>query len=472
MYTPSSDPEALLSVGIDIGTTTTQLIFSRLVLKNQASDFAVPDISIAEKQVLFRSHIHFTPLLDERTIDAEAVRRIVAEEYARAGMDKAAVQTGAVIITGETARKENARQVLSALSEFAGDFVVATAGPALESVLSGKGSGAADYSRQHHCPVLNFDIGGGTSNLALFDDGEVADTGCLNVGGRLIKLSPEHVITYISPVLEGLTALSTGQTVGREALLPVVKLLCGVLTQAAGLAPQTPLLERFITDKMICLGQRTPVLSFSGGVADVMGSAPPDWDAYGDIGVLLGQAIAASALMKAPHITGTETIRATVVGAGSHSTQLSGSTIHFHDAAFPMKNLPVLSVTEAEERSPTLSQILRQRLQWFQAEGGGTQVVLALRGEPNPRFSRICQLADAIAEGFSAQLAAGYGLLIAVRHDMAKALGQALSYQLPAHTPVVCLDGICLRTGAYLDIGMPAMHGSVLPVVVKTLILT
>ena len=138
--------ERLLSVGIDIGTTTTQLVFSRLTLRNEGAAFSVPHFAIAEKEVLYRSAIHFTPLLSDTRIDAAGVRDIVAREYAASGFAKSDVQTGAVIITGETARKENAREVLDALAGFAGDFVVATAGPALESVLAGKGSGAQAYS--------------------------------------------------------------------------------------------------------------------------------------------------------------------------------------------------------------------------------------------------------------------------------------------------------------------------------------
>ena len=130
--------ETLKSVGIDIGTSTTQLVVSKLTLENRANPFSVPRIAITDREIIYRSRIHFTPLLSETVIDAPGVREIVAEEYRRAGLRREEVQTGAVIITGETARKENAREVLNALSEFAGDFVVATAGPDLESILAGR----------------------------------------------------------------------------------------------------------------------------------------------------------------------------------------------------------------------------------------------------------------------------------------------------------------------------------------------
>ena len=159
--------DILRSVGLDVGTTSTQMIFSELTVENKASGFAVPEMEIARRDIRYRSPVYFTPLLDESHVDAEALRELVAEEYRKAGIRRESVDTGAIIITGETSRKENARAVLDALSDFAGEFVVATAGPDLESVLAAKGAGAVDYSQRTGKTVLHMDIGGGTSNLAL-----------------------------------------------------------------------------------------------------------------------------------------------------------------------------------------------------------------------------------------------------------------------------------------------------------------
>ena len=126
--------QEIKSIGIDIGTSTTQLVFSRIVVENVAGSYNVPRVSIVDKEVIYRSKIYFTPLRSATEIDAEAVKKIVKDEYESAGMTPADLSTGAVIITGETARKQNANEVLEALSDFAGDFVVATAGPDLESV--------------------------------------------------------------------------------------------------------------------------------------------------------------------------------------------------------------------------------------------------------------------------------------------------------------------------------------------------
>ena len=454
--------QSLLSVGIDIGTTTTQLVFSRLRVENDAAAFTVPHFAITEKEVVYRSKIYFTPLRSATVIDAEGIRRIVDGEYAASGFRKEEIQTGAVIITGETARKENAGQVLASLAGYAGDFVVATAGPALESVLAGKGSGAQGYSREQHCDVLNLDIGGGTTNLALFREGNLVDTGCLNVGGRLVKLS-QGKITYLSPVLKGHTTLTLGQAVSPEDLQPLVGLLVSVLEAAVTGQGEIP--PEFITDKVLT-PQGSPCLTFSGGVADLILHPSEDPFAYGDLGVLLGRAIRASALYRRRVLPAAETIRATVIGAGSHSTELSGSTIFYRDMTFPLKNLPVASLTAAEEdlEAEALAEKIRKRTELFDRD---RPVVLGLRGKRNPKFSELCKLADGIAAARDGQ---NQPLIVALQEDMGKALGQALGTLLP-ETPMLCLDGLHLPEGSYLDIGAPVAAGQVLPVVIKTLVL-
>ena len=470
--------ESLLSVGIDIGTSTTQLVISRLTLENRAGPFSVPRIAIGEKEVLYRSAIHFTPLLSETEIDAEGVRAIVAEEYRKSGFRQADISTGAVIITGETARKENARQVLAALSDFAGDFVVATAGPDLESILAARGAGIDEYSKEHHKKILHFDIGGGTSNLALYDSGTPAATGCLDVGGRLVKIERERV-TYVSPALERLGAAVPGVPIPRvgdraeeSSLRPAVSALTRALEQAAGLAAADGLLGALTTrDTSWTPPAGVDGVSFSGGVADCIWSPPEDAFAYGDIGVLLGRAIAASpAFRRAGIVRGAETIRATVVGAGSHSTQVSGSTIFYRNVEFPLKNLPVLRLTEDEERSgDALASALRDKAGWFADQGGMTQIALSLRGEPNPAYGRIRDLARGIQSGMEPLLERGMFPVIAVERDMAKVLGQTLWPMLGAEGALLCLDGVSAGSGDYLDIGAPVAGGAVLPVVVKTL---
>ncbi|MEG1779467.1 MAG: ethanolamine ammonia-lyase reactivating factor EutA, partial [Oscillospiraceae bacterium] len=232
--------EIILSVGIDIGTSTTQLIFSKLTIENLASSYTVPRITIVDKEVIYRSEIYFTPLLSQTEIDAEAVREIIAKEYNNAGIQPEMVQTGAVIITGETARKQNANQVLQMLSGFAGDFVVATAGPDLESVLSGRGTGTDKLSKEKRLTLANLDIGGGTSNISVFDKGNTAGVCCLDIGGRLIKIDKAtKKITYIYAKTEQLAKqngikIAVGDVAEEDKIRAICRLMSSSLSVALG----------------------------------------------------------------------------------------------------------------------------------------------------------------------------------------------------------------------------------------------
>lgn len=465
--------ETMLSVGIDIGTSTTQLIFSRLTVENRAGAFSVPDLAISRREILYESPIHFTPLKSASEIDGPALKALVAKEYQAAGIVPSAVQTGAIIITGETARKENARQALSVLGEFAGDFVVTTAGPDLESLLAARGAGADQYSEKTGKTVLHMDIGGGTSNLALIQGGRILETGCLNVGGRLLKLTPEGTVTYVSPVLSGITELSPGAIAREGDLKKLTDTLVQVLEQAAGLRPETELLTRFLTEHPMEIPTERPVISFSGGVADLIEDKTAPLFAYGDLGVLLGRAIRKSRLCKGPYILGRETIRATVIGAGCHSTQLSGSTVYYRGLRFPLRDLPVADFTGEEQRLPPeeLAFLIQKRVARYAGSDRSCPVVLALPGFSAPKFDSLCSLAEGLALGLEPAALEGFPVLVTLEADMAKALGHALAFRLPESVPILCLDRLRLKDGDYLDVGAPVGSGAALPVVIKTLIL-
>lgn len=471
--------EELLSVGIDLGTSTTQLVFSRLLIENMAGAYAVPRMEITEKEIRYQSRIHFTPLLSQTVIDFPKVKEIVEQEYELAGVKKEEIDTGAVIITGETARKENARAVADALSGFAGDFVVATAGPDLESLLSGKGAGMDRYSKEQRLTGVNIDIGGGTSNLSVFSRGITKDTGCLDIGGRLVKTDDMGRISYIAPKLlqiikaEGF-ALKIGEKLEQEKLNPLLNIMVEALEQSVGLRQDCKYYDLLITNKGLSNPEGISAASFSGGVAEILYHPKEYQNAlqFGDIGVLLARAIQNSRLFQELTVVeGAETIRATVVGAGSHTTEISGSTITYTDTRFPLKNLPVVKLSR-EEEGPGLARALKQKLQWFQVEGQLPRLAVALDGEKNPSFLRIQEYAGELNEGLAPVWKAGVPAVIVVKEDMAKVLGQAMCRQNPqaGHGGLICLDGIRLSEGDYIDIGKPAAAGSVLPVVVKTLV--
>ena len=197
----------ILSVGIDIGTTTTSMIVSRLGISNTAASYRVPEVSITTKDIIYRSPLYLTPQKDRDLLDGEAIRQIVEKEYRAAGIRPEDVDTGAVIITGESSLKENAQIIIDKLSTLAGEFVVATAGPDLESILAGRGSGAEAFSKKYGCVAANLDIGGGTTNVSVFNCGNLEAQTCIDVGGRIAKYDQQGRLTYVSARLNDLGAL-------------------------------------------------------------------------------------------------------------------------------------------------------------------------------------------------------------------------------------------------------------------------
>lgn len=466
--------ESINSVGIDIGTSTTQLIFSRLTMENLASQYSVPRISITEKEVLYRSEIYITPLLSETAIDTEAVREIVESEYKKGGFTPEQMQTGAVIITGETARKQNADEVLSALSKMAGDFVVATAGPELECVLSARGAGADKISDERSTAVANLDIGGGTTNIAVYQNGNLISTSCLDIGGRLIKISDGR-LAYIFTKLEKLSEengikITIGEPTDTEALRKICKIMAKHLMQAIHKIPPTDSHKNLYTNGGAML-KNVPIdcITLSGGVADcVYNLGETDSFKYGDIGVILGQCIADEiAKNRLTLLRSAETIRATVVGAGAHSTQVSGSTIDYTDGILPIKNIPVLKIPDGEA---DIKISIKTQLPLFAAGEKLTPVALAITGFSHTSFLKIAELAELFVSTMSAHISGKIPLIIIVEADIAKALGNAIAMISPEGTPVICIDGIVANTGDYIDIGSPLVGGKILPVVVKTLI--
>ena len=439
--------EKLLSVGLDVGTTSTQLVVSELEVANRAGSFAVPEMEIAARRMRYKSPIHFTPLMGQDLVDGDKIREIVDKEYRAAGIAKEAVDTGAIIITGETSRKENARIVLDALSDYAGEFVVATAGPDLESILAAKGAGAVEYAEKTGKTVLHMDIGGGTSNLALIENGKITATTCLNVGGRLLKVDDNGRLSYVSPVLEGLFSGKAGDDVSRETVLELARILVQALEMAAGLRERTALFEKLRTAEAATVWPAVPegiVLSFSGGVADCI-EKDQSWLAFGDMGPELGKAIRESRLCRGEYVLGEETIRATVIGAGCHSAQRSGSTVFLQNVKLPLKNLPVV------ESGTELAAL----------DGPG---VLAMAGFRSPGYEQVAELAAKIIIDFGQR-----PIFLALQEDMAKALGQQMALRLGRDAQILCIDRVKLKAGDYLDVGAPV--GPALPVVVKTLIL-
>jgi len=468
----------ILSVGIDIGTSTTQVIFSRLKMENTSGYFSVPKVSIVDKEVIYKSKVYTTPLLTPVLIDGDGVQQIVQREFETAGYRPADTETGAVIITGESARKENAAVVLEKLSGFAGDFVVSTAGPDLESIIAGKGSGAWRCSAELDSVAVNLDIGGGTTNIVAFDSGETVGKGCLDVGGRLIRLGSDLTVESVSPAAAAVAAavgvrLAPGGRTTTADLKRITDRMADLLAQALGLKQEEELLRAVRTPGSTWFAppRRIDRLCFSGGVADCMAHPELPDVPYGDIGVLLGRSILENdTLRRIPWLDAAETIRATVVGAGTYTTSISGSTIDYAKDLLPMKNIPVLKLEERTQQEvfSGVGEELARQMRWFREQSGSDRIALAMTGREDPDYGALKAASTAIASAWEAAMPPDAPVLLIVERDIAKALGFTL--RAATAKPVLAIDSIRVDQNDYVDLGRPLMDGMVIPVVVKTLI--
>ena len=477
-----ADKTAILSVGIDVGTSTTQVVFSKLQMDNAGGYFSVPRVAIVDKEVVYKSEVYMTPLKTDVLIDTDALRDIVAAEFRKAGYRPEDTDSGAVIITGESARKENSDAVLKSLSDFAGDFVVSAAGPDMESLIAGKGSGAWQYSMDHHCRVANLDIGGGTTNMVLFEDGETLARGCLDIGGRLICMNPQGIITKVSPAAAVMAqaagvSVSVGDRCDELKLTAVTRQMAAALNAYLGVGTKDidAILRQIKTpgSSDFPVPEKVQAVFFSGGVADLIYHESADTWAYGDIGVLLGRAIRESRLFTDfQKMEPGETIRATVVGAGTYTTTISGSTITYSDDIFPLKNIPVIKLDEelqeacfAGETEPVI-----RRIQWVLGQNDEEHFILAMPGKRNPGYMEMKRAAASIRQIMDRVQPPGEPILLVIESDIAKAMGQMIRQQPDLKRQVVAIDSIHVEDGEYVDMGKPMMNGMVIPVVVKTLI--
>lgn len=477
-----ADKTAILSVGIDVGTSTTQVVFSKLQMDNAGGYFSVPRVAIVDKEVVYKSEVYMTPLKTDVLIDTDALRDIVAAEFRKAGYRPEDTDSGAVIITGESARKENSDAVLKSLSDFAGDFVVSAAGPDMESLIAGKGSGAWQYSMDHHCRVANLDIGGGTTNVVLFEEGETLARGCLDIGGRLICMNPQGIITKVSPAAAVMAqaagvSVSVGDRCDELKLTAVTRQMAAALNAYLGVGTKDidAILRQIKTpgSSDFPVPEKVQAVFFSGGVADLIYHESADTWAYGDIGVLLGRAIRESRLFTDfQKMEPGETIRATVVGAGTYTTTISGSTITYSDDIFPLKNIPVIKLDEelqeacfAGETEPVI-----RRIQWVLGQNDEEHFILAMPGKRNPGYMEMKRAAASIRQIMDRVQPPGEPILLVIESDIAKAMGQMIRQQPDLKRQVVAIDSIHVEDGEYVDMGKPMMNGMVIPVVVKTLI--
>jgi ethanolamine utilization protein EutA len=471
----------MISVGIDIGTTTTQIIFSQLTLVDVARPGQVPRIDISNRKVLAQSQIFFTPLVDAETIDSEALAQIIKGEYRRAGINPVDVETGAVIITGETARKQNADQILKTISDLAGDFVCTVAGPNVESMIAGKGSGAAEYSRKNFTTVTNIDIGGGSANNAVFKQGKMVASSAMNYGGRILVINPqsckiEHITRPGQTILDYLGLRIKAGDIPTLADLEKVADKMADVTMELIEGKTSPLAEKIYLTPPARISRVDGVVMFSGGVGfyyydPIMIKTLQDASIHGDIGPLLAQSLRQHAgIQQLDVIRPAETLRATVLGASSQTVTLSGSTIWAEESILPLKNLPVIhpEINSSFEDFTAFSLAVNDAALRWDLDVKTQRFVLAMDIHQTLDFDGLNKLSDTLVK-FSHELPETHPLIVVIQRDYAQALGQLMKEHTSGR-PLLVIDQVGIEEGDYIDIGLPLMDGRVVPINVKTLV--
>ncbi|MBX9947552.1 MAG: ethanolamine ammonia-lyase reactivating factor EutA [Candidatus Obscuribacterales bacterium] len=483
-----------LSVGIDVGTTSTHLTFTRLTVVNAALLNQSPLPKIEKREIVFQSPIHLTPLTSDGAIDAQSVFNLIEGEYFNAEIDREDIKVGAAIVTGETALKRNAREVIEKLCLLSGDLVAVSAGPHLEAVLSARGSGAVAASTQNRSTILNIDIGGGTMNLALYKNGVLISTHCLGIGGRCFQFKTGQDVSFdeieVAAIHEcGFFYLPAGFKIGdRLKRRQVQQIANAIASDVVGfinrVAEESPLRKLPLTSVENAWSAPDEIW-LCGGVAEFLLDEKQNRLQFSDMGGFIADALLANLKtaglnFKIP----AQPIRATVTGAGMYSMQVSGSTIDFDVDHLPLRNVPLLRPFEDKSQLLNVEQVVARIKSSVE------------RVDPELRFHTIAFELPALDKSLEydslKQIARGLAVaaqhnshlrpfVIVVQEDLGMALGQLFRLALqntanaPDSCPLIVLDGITTTDGDFIDIGKPVSLDAngiarTVPVVLKTLV--
>lgn len=474
------DHVSLTSVGMDIGSAGTQLIFSRIHLRRLGEDLS-SRYAIVSRETLFQSPVALTPYVDEERIDEKALADIIDNAYAQAGLHPDEIDSGVVILTGEALRRQNAQAISELLAENGGEFVCTAAGHHLEAMLAAYGSGAARVSHDEGKRILNIDIGGGTTKLAVVEGGRIEAMAAVHIGGRLQVVGEHERIVRLDPAgryhaAQAGYAWKVGDRAARPDMARVAEWMADALIAAIAKRPLPHAVEHlYLTDPIADFGRIDGVM-FSGGVAEyVYARESRDFE---DMGKLLGSAIArrlAQGALPWPLLPPGECIRATAVGASEYSVQLSGNTIYISSPGdlLPRKNLQVLQppYTCGEEIVPEeLARAIRRHFTAFDLEEGATEVALAFRWSGAPSHPRIAAFARGIAAGLPRTIAGGGPLYLVLDGDIAQTLGAILREELKLANEILVIDGITLWDLDYIDLGRIRLPSHTVPVTIKSLV--
>jgi ethanolamine utilization protein EutA len=474
------DTISLTSVGIDVGTATSQIIFSQLVLRRLGRELSSRFV-VTERHTLYLSPVHLTPYTAGReSIDDGALGRLVDAAYREAGVSPKDVDTGAIILTGEAIRRDNARAIADLFASQRGTFVCATAGHNFEALLAAHGSGAVAYSAEQQCRVLNIDIGGGTTKLAVADHGRAQSTAAFHVGGRLLATDSAGTITLLEPGGQ-LLARQAGfdWRVGSRATRSQIEQLAdhmaqAVLSLAQDETPKSEFAQLWLTAP-ISGPKNYDAVIFSGGVGEYVYGK--ESQSFGDLGAPLGRALqqhANNGALRWPLVPARECIRATVMGAAQLTVQVSGNTIHRTDEdLLPQKNLQVLRPEldlRAEIESAKVAEAIQNHFRAFDLSEGNAEVALVFRWDGAPTALRIAAFCRGLIDGLPETIKTRKPIYLVFDHDLAGRVGTILRNDFEIANPLLCLDGVTLSDFDFIDLGKTLEPSGTVPVTIKSLV--
>ena len=466
----------LKSVGIDVGSSTSHLVFSQLTLRREGASLS-GKFRVTERKVLFRSGIMLTPYLSGTVIDIEKIKRFIEDAYKQAKLSPGEIDTGAVIITGEALKKENAQPIVEYFAKYSGKFICAAAGHNHEALLAAYGCGAVELSKAEHKTVLNVDMGGGTTKFSLVENGAVTQTAAVNIGARLIAFDDNDVVTRIEDagkILMGQVGhtVELGKKITKKQKEEFAALMAKVLFELIEREPSSPLAKQLMVTPPFSPYRgfdQIDAIVFSGGVSEHVYDR--DRNSYGDVGPLLGKCMR-DYLKKIPNKNvlrePIEGIRATVIGAGEYTVQASGNTSYISDpAVLPVFALKV--VRAALKKGRPVIEALKQSLAKFDLTSWSSGLALSLSLEGDLDYKSIRAVAEGIAAICKGPDNGKYPLYLTLDLDVAKSLGAILKEELKLDREIIAIDGIEVGDLDFIDIGEPMGITEVIPVTVKSL---
>lgn len=464
----------LTSVGVDIGSSTSHLVFSRLELTLEGSRYRV-----SKREVINESEILLTPYVDETRIDTEALEKFINNQYTKAKIRREEVDTGALILTGVAVRRRNARAIAELFAQEAGKFVAVSAGDGLEATMAAHGSGAVAHSAKMGGVVLNIDIGGGTSKFAVCNNGKVQEVSAIDVGARLLAFDNDGAIVRIEEAGRKHAGwagfdVALGQKPSQDNLK---KMVSGMMDKLfAVLNPEA------ITDDIKGLLRLPPLtykgeidcVMFSGGVSEFIYNRAKT--SFGDLGPLIAQEVhkrsgSLGLLLMEPNAR----IRATVIGASQYTVQVSGNTIFISpEEAVPVRNVAVVApqfpLDQDDFSKEAVRDALRAALQRLDLLHGRQPVAVAFHWDGSATFFRLQAFCSGVAEAMQEILAKGHPLVLVNDGDIGGIIGLHFQEELKFDKPIISTDGISLNDFDYIDVGALIPSSGAVPVVIKSLI--